>query len=444
MFPGIACPGRHHPDMILAGDMGASVKRLAISWGFSGALALGLGLQPAHAVERLALVIGNSQYQAAPDLRNAGNDATDVAAKLKTLGFTLIGDRAHLEVTRAQMARLIRDLGNAAQPGSEVLFYYAGHGIAGDNDNWLLPVDDADIKVQEDVPDFAVSARSVLSRMEQRGSGVNVVILDACRNNPLPDRKRSVGGTRGLTRMTAPLGSFIAYSASPGQAAADGDGRNGLFTAALLSLMDQPQLRIDDLFAEVGKKVRVASSGAQVPIRETNLEEVYYFRRQGAAAVPQVTAALPLPVPAPAPQPAPSKPVEVAMAGPVATTATPEEEAAYLAAFDMLKAGRYNETIQGFSNLNRRWPRGQYAANAWFWTGETYYITRDYSAALAAFQEVVENFPQSPKRPDAMLKIGLSQLGMGQAAAGRQTLERLTRDFPQSNAAKLAQKRLEN
>ena len=228
--------------------------------------------------KRVALVIGNASYAGAPALRNAVNDAEDVAAKLRGLGFSLIGNKAHPNVTRTEMARLIRDFGNAAGEGDTALFYFAGHGVAGNNDNWLLPVDDADIKVQEDVPDFAVSARSVLSRMEQRGSGINVVILDACRNNPLPDRRRSVAGTRGLARMTAPAGSFIAYAASPGQAAADGTGRNGTFTAALLALIDTQGIRIDDLFAEVGKRVRKATNGEQVPIRESNLEDVFYMR----------------------------------------------------------------------------------------------------------------------------------------------------------------------
>ncbi len=264
------------------------------------------------AAAKHALVIGNARYAGAPALRNAVNDAEDVAAKLRGLGFSLVGNKAHANVTRTEMAKLIRDFGNTAGEGDTALFYFAGHGVAGNNDNWLLPVDDADIKVQEDVPDFAVSARSVLSRMEQRGSGINVVILDACRNNPLPDRRRSVSGTRGLARMTAPAGSFIAYAASPGQAAADGAGRNGTFTAALLSLIDTQGIRIDDLFAEVGKRVRKATNGEQVPIRESNLEDVFYLRPGvpvqtaglSPAAPPTVapsSPATPIPTPAPAP-----------------------------------------------------------------------------------------------------------------------------------------------
>jgi uncharacterized caspase-like protein len=185
-----------------------------------------------HGEGRLALVVGNSAYDRAPALKDPLNDAQDIAERLRLLGFQLVGNKAQLNVRRDQFARLIRELGRSARSGDTLLFYFAGHGVAYGSDNWLLPVDDRDIQTQEDVPDFAVSTRSVVERMEERGAGTNLLVLDACRDNPLPARTRSA--TRGLTRINVPSGTFVLYAASQGQTAIDGDGRNGLFTSILL------------------------------------------------------------------------------------------------------------------------------------------------------------------------------------------------------------------
>ncbi|SFF32194.1 tol-pal system protein YbgF [Fontimonas thermophila] len=122
--------------------------------------------------------------------------------------------------------------------------------------------------------------------------------------------------------------------------------------------------------------------------------------------------------------------------------ASPEEEGAYLTAFDALKNGKYDEAIRGFRALLEKWPQGRYADNALYWSGEAYYVKRDYKSALLAFQAVLQRFPNSPKAPDAMLKTGLVQLDLKQEAEGRATLKRLVETYPQSNAAKLAQQRL--
>jgi tol-pal system protein YbgF len=122
--------------------------------------------------------------------------------------------------------------------------------------------------------------------------------------------------------------------------------------------------------------------------------------------------------------------------------ASPEEEGAYLTAFDALKNGKYDEAIRGFRALLEKWPQGRFADNALYWSGEAYYVKRDYNSALAAFQAVLERFPNSPKGPDAMLKLGLTQIELKQEAQGRATLQRLVETYPQSNAARLAQQRL--
>ncbi|MEQ1439979.1 tol-pal system protein YbgF [Fontimonas sp. SYSU GA230001] len=122
--------------------------------------------------------------------------------------------------------------------------------------------------------------------------------------------------------------------------------------------------------------------------------------------------------------------------------ASPEEEGAYLTAFDALKNGKYDDAIRGFKALLEKWPQGRYADNALYWSGEAYTIKRDYKSALAAFQAVLQRFPNSPKGPDAMLKAGLTQFELKQDAQGRETLKKLVDTYPQSNAAKLAQQRL--
>ncbi len=122
--------------------------------------------------------------------------------------------------------------------------------------------------------------------------------------------------------------------------------------------------------------------------------------------------------------------------------ASPEEESAYLTAFDSLKNGKYDDAIRGFKSLVAKWPSGRYADNALYWTGEAYYVKRDYKSALGAFQEVLQRFPASPKGPDALLKVGLTQIELKQDAEGKATLQRLVQTYPQSSAARLAQQRL--
>lgn len=182
----------------------------------------------------------------------------------------------------------------------------------------------------------------------------------------------------------------------------------------------------------------------------------------GATASPYSTpaapsapaASLPIPPPSvPAAPPAQSVPppaVAPAMDGPTATISqgsgpatSADEQAAYMAAFDLLGNGKYDDAIRGFRGQLERWPQGRYADAALYWSGEAYYVKRDYKSALAAFQAVLQRFPQSTKVPEALLKVGLTQMDMGRDAEGRTTLQRVIKTYPQTTAAKLAQQRLE-
>lgn len=122
--------------------------------------------------------------------------------------------------------------------------------------------------------------------------------------------------------------------------------------------------------------------------------------------------------------------------------ASPGEEAAYLAAFESLKNGKYDDALKGFRGQLQQWPQGQYADNALYWSGEAYYVKQDYKSALAAFQAVLQRFPRSAKTPDAMLKSGLVQMDLNQDAEGRATLQRVIKSYPGTTAAQLAQQRL--
>jgi tol-pal system protein YbgF len=161
---------------------------------------------------------------------------------------------------------------------------------------------------------------------------------------------------------------------------------------------------------------------------------------------PSAQAAAPPPQPVAPPPSGPT--VSNTPGGPVVTIsqgsgATPEEEGAYLAAFDMLKNGKYDDAVKGFSGMLERWPQGRYADNAWYWKGQASEIKSDYKTALASYQSLLERFPTSPKAPEAMLHLGITQQKLKMEDEGRKTLQRVIQAYPSSNAAKLAQQRLE-
>ncbi|MFT4047128.1 MAG: tol-pal system protein YbgF [Solimonas sp.] len=160
-----------------------------------------------------------------------------------------------------------------------------------------------------------------------------------------------------------------------------------------------------------------------------------------SAAAPQADGSNSIPVVTPVQAPAVAAAATTLLQGPSA--ASPEEEAAYLGAFDSLKNGKYDDALKGFRGQLEKWPNGRYADNALYWSGEAYYVKRDYKSALAAFQAVGQRFPQSAKGPDALLKTGLVQMDMGDDASGRATLQKVIKTYPTSNAARLAQQRLE-
>lgn len=226
---------------------------------------------------RVALVIGNGNYPSAP-LKNPVNDARAIAAKFRSLGFDVI---TRENVKQKDMTRAITQFGEKlAKSGTVGIFYYAGHGMQVRGKNYLIPVD-AQISSEASVRSEAVDVDSLLEQLAT--SALGIVILDACRNNPFERRFR--GGSGGLAQMDAPKGTLIAYATAPGKVASDGDGRNGLYTQEFLRMLDEPGLKVEDVFKRVRRRVADATADQQVPWESSSLTGDFYFVRTAQVMV---------------------------------------------------------------------------------------------------------------------------------------------------------------
>ncbi len=247
------------------------------------------GVGQGRAEPRVALVIGNSDYGAEMGkLPNPANDATLMAKTLKQVGFDVI---SVTNADQGKMKQAIKEFGRkliAAGTQSTGLFFYAGHGVQVDGENYLIPVRAA-IEQENDVDVEAIPASMVLKQMDFSGSSVNIVILDACRNNPLARSMRSA--TRGLAEIKErPTGSFIAYSTAPGQTAVDGKGKNSPYTEALAAALVMPGAGIEEVFRTVRGKVLKETDEKQVPWDASSLTAPFYFMPgSGSAATASAT-----------------------------------------------------------------------------------------------------------------------------------------------------------
>jgi len=226
--------------------------------------------------KRVALVIGNGDYANARKLANPVNDANDMAKALRDVGFEVVSGT---NLSLKQMSEKVREFGDKLKASGGVgLFYYAGHGVQVNNRNYLIPVE-ADISREDEIDFAALNFDIVLRKMATANNGLNIVILDACRNNPFA-RSWSRGDEEGgLAQINAPTGTFIAYATSPDKTADDGAGRNGLYTAELLKYIKQPNMKIEETFKEVRKAVKQASGGKQIPWDSSSLSGEFYFKK---------------------------------------------------------------------------------------------------------------------------------------------------------------------
>lgn len=234
---------------------------------------------------RVALVIGNSAYQHTSPLDNPKNDALVMTKVLKELGFEVISS---LDLSQNDMKRAIKTFAQKLEAGGRGtvgLFYYAGHGVQVGGRNYLIPVS-AKISSAVDVEIESIDLEVVTNAMNVAGNGFNVVVLDACRDNPFKSSTRSL--SRGLARINAPKGSLIAYATSPGDVAADGEGENSPYTAALVKTMQEPGLTIERVFKRVRLQVHEETKETQTPWESSSLTGDFYFLPEGSETRPKV------------------------------------------------------------------------------------------------------------------------------------------------------------
>lgn len=257
-----------------------------------------LGTGSVEAAKRVGLVIGNGDYAVARDLANPGNDAKDVAAALERLGFEVIF-RANLGAR--ELRDTVREFKEKLRGAEVSLFFYAGHAVQVNGQNYLLSVD-SKVRDESDL-DFEALPLSFIQKQMEREAKTVLVFLDACRDNPYGANSfggtRSASPTRGLARTSArSKGTFIAFATEPNNVALDGDGRNSPFTSALLENLERPGIEISTLMTDVRRSVYQATDGKQLPWTNSSLLEHFYFKEKGPE--PPAPVAAPTPAPAPA------------------------------------------------------------------------------------------------------------------------------------------------
>ncbi|MDR2576189.1 MAG: SUMF1/EgtB/PvdO family nonheme iron enzyme [Treponema sp.] len=267
-------------------------------------LAIFLIAQALFAQQKYALVIGNSNYTGIGTLKNPVNDANDMEAALKTLGFTdviKVLNGSQTEMLTA-IANFKRRLGSSAN--SYGFFYYAGHGVQYNGVNYLIPVNAQNITSAPSLQSYSVSLQQILDELNEAGNELNMVVLDACRDNPFSwDRS----GGRGLTVLSrAPPGSIVMYAAGAGQTADDGTGSNGLFTGQLLNNLKTPGLSVYEIFDKTMGDVKRMTNGRQDPelsLKFSGANSIYLGSRPVNPG--------PSPTPTPNPNPVPNNMVRI-------------------------------------------------------------------------------------------------------------------------------------
>jgi tetratricopeptide (TPR) repeat protein len=221
---------------------------------------------------RYALVVGNAAYsKSIGRLKNSVNDALDISAALTKMKFEV---QSITDGSLQELEKAVSILANKIQENDTVLFYYAGHGVAIEGENYLLPVN-AGITDSVDVKYKSLNLSYVLDKLDRGSNGVTMVVLDACRNNPFPVSRGAMRA--GLVQSSGPVGTIIAYSTAPGDVALDGTGRNGLYTKHLLEQMAKPNIKLEDVFKRVRVAVGDDTQGSQVPWENSSLRGDFYF-----------------------------------------------------------------------------------------------------------------------------------------------------------------------
>lgn len=258
---------------------------LAVAWGLAAVSSAGAQSQTTGGDRKVALVVGNATYKMGP-LKNPGNDARAVANTLRRLNFEVIERQ---NVTRETFALSVREFGDKLKGATVGLFYFAGHGLQVKGRNFLVPVD-ADIAREDEVPYRSIDVNEVLDKMDSARTPINLVVLDACRNNPFA---RSFKLSQvGLAQMDAPAGTLIAFATSPGSVAQDGEGDNGLYTGALLRHINEAGLPVEQMLKRVRVDVVRASNNGQVPWESSSLNRDFSFAQTAVQTFTKPAAAV--------------------------------------------------------------------------------------------------------------------------------------------------------
>src|SRR6185437_15818694 len=269
-------------------------------------LCVGL-LAPVHAEKRVALVIGNSAYQTVPKLLNPDNDARLMSDTLLSLGFFVVGGDARLDLDKSGFDAALNEFSKQLVGADVALFYYAGHGVETHGLNYLVPID-AHPREEADVFEQMVSTSDILDRLEKSGTRINLVLLDACRDNPFGGHGvRSTTG--GLAQMPAPIGTLISFATQPRSVSLDGEGGHSPYTRALVAAVQRPGSGLFKTFNEVGLAVEKATGGRQLPwVSSSPISGNFYF-----AGRPEPAAVTARPA---SDAPAPPAPLQVARLAP--------------------------------------------------------------------------------------------------------------------------------
>jgi Caspase domain len=239
---------------------------------------------------RVALVVGNSAYRNVSSLTNPANDAALIAKTLSSLGFELVGDSAQIDLDKPAFEAIVKRFGLLLQGAEVGLFYYAGHGVQVHGENYLVPVS-ANPEREADVDFEMLGTTLVMRQMEGAHTRLNLILLDACRNNPFGTRT-SRATSRGLAQMEAPEGTLISFATQPGNVASDGEDGDSPYTKALAQTIKRPGLGLFDVFNDVGLAVKKQTGGAQQPwVSSSPIGGSFYFSGPSVAQpVPLATA----------------------------------------------------------------------------------------------------------------------------------------------------------
>ncbi len=248
------------------------------AWRWIACLVALIAATTATANQRIALVIGNNAYSKVP-LHNPVNDARAVSERLAGLGFEII---KRTDANREDMEAAIVEFSRRIEDGATAMVFYAGHGIQANGRNYLVPTD-AKLESERELRFEAIDVADLLEELEYSPSSINLVVLDACRNNPFG---RFRGGGRGLAPVDAAAGTLVAYATAPGSTASDGWGENGLYTQEFLNALARPGLKVEEVFKQVRIQVADLSDGEQIPWESSSLTGDFVFNQSARPNAP--------------------------------------------------------------------------------------------------------------------------------------------------------------